>query len=80
MTDASSSPTIAVAVELTKVAEKPAPQLKDLIAAASQRDPLSTDIQGIKMLTDKYVPKPVKTAKAADMIILNGWLVSAGDL
>jgi len=75
LTDASSSPTIAVAAELTKVAEKPAPQLKDLIAEASQRDPLSTDIHGIKMLTDKDVPKHVKTAKAADMAILNGWLV-----
>lgn len=74
-TEASTSPTIEAAEELTRIAEKPAPQLKDLITEVSQRTPLVTDAQGIKILTDKDVPQKVKTTKAADMAILNGWLV-----
>lgn len=80
LTDASSSPSIAVAQELTKIAEKPALQLKDLIAEVSQRNPLATDVQGVKILADQDVPRKVEIAKAPDMTVLNGWLVRGNDV
>lgn len=79
-TEASTSPTIEAAQELTKMASKPALQLKDLIAEASQRHPLATDVQGVKVLADRDVPRKVDIAKAPDMTILNGWLVRGNDV
>lgn len=75
LTEASTSPSIEVAQELTEAAEAPALQLKDFIADVAQRDPLTTEAKGFKILTDKNIPQKAEVNKAPDMTILNGWLV-----
>src|SRR5690606_17735736 len=74
-TEASSSPSIAVAQELTEIAKDPAPQLKDLIANASERNPLPIDVQSAKVLADKDVPQQPTPLGIAEMVVSNGWLV-----
>ncbi|MCC2598889.1 DUF6298 domain-containing protein [Sphingobacterium sp. FBM7-1] len=74
-TEASSSPSIAVAQELTEIAKDPAPQLKDLIANASERNPLPIDVQSAKVLADKDVPQQPTPLRIAEMVVSNGWLV-----
>lgn len=79
-TEASTSPTIEQAFELTEAAKEPALQLKDFIAQAAQRSPLDTDAKGIKILAEKDIPRKTEVAKAADMTILNGWLVRGNEV
>lgn len=74
-TNASTSPTIQVAAELTKAALEPALQLKDFIEDVSNRAPLLTDVRGIRVLEDSDVPLLEEPKKAADMLVSNGWLV-----
>ncbi|MFD2537505.1 DUF6298 domain-containing protein [Sphingobacterium chuzhouense] len=80
LTDASSSPTIAVAQELTKIAYEPPVQLKDFIVQATQREPLDISAKGAKVLAEKDVPRHSEPAKAPDMVIQNGWLVRGNEV
>lgn len=75
LTDASSSPTVAVAGKLTKIAQEPPLQLKDFIAQATARQQLDVGTTGIKVLADKDIPTVKETEKAPDMTVQNGWLV-----
>src|SRR5690606_7837007 len=80
LTDASSSPTIAVAQKLTEIAKEPPLQLKDFISQAVQRQPLDIETKGVKLLAEKDIPKPKEIIKAPDMTILNGWLVRGNEV
>ena len=74
-TEASSSPTVEVAAELTKEAYQPRMQLKDWIATAAKRNPIPITYKGIKTIDEIGIPKPVVEAKAPALKIKNGWLV-----
>lgn len=79
-TEASSSPSVEVAQELTKIAYKPAALLSDLIAQANEREPLDLHTAGVKVLSDKDVPKEKAVSKAPDMLVQNGWLVRGNEV
>lgn len=79
-TEASTSPTIEEALELTKIAQTPAPELQDLIVRVSERQPLNIEVKGARVLTEKDVPQKKKLIKAADMRLLNGWLVRGDEV
>ncbi|WP_245893734.1 DUF6298 domain-containing protein [Sphingobacterium gobiense] len=79
-TEASTSPTIAEAQELTEMAKEPALQLKDLITNVSERQPLDIDVAGIRILTEKDVPQKKNVVKTPDMTIKNGWLVRGDEV
>ncbi len=73
-TEASSSPPVSVAMDLTKKAKKPAVLLRDWIDAASQRQQISTNAIGIKIFrTTKNIT--TVQGKASKISISNGWLV-----
>ena len=74
-TEASSSPTVGVAAELTKEAYQPRIQLKDWIAGASKRNPIPVDFKGIKTVDNIGIPKAVIVEEAPALQIKNGWLV-----
>ncbi|MBD1433228.1 pectate lyase [Sphingobacterium sp. DN00404] len=79
-TEASSSPSIEVAMELTEIAREPAALLTDLIAGANDRESLNVSTAGVKILTNKDVPKEKAVVKTADMTIRNGWLVRGDEV
>ncbi len=73
-TEASSSPPVSVAMDLTKKAKDPAVLLRDWIDAASQRQQISTNANGIKLFRRTKNITTVQ-GKASKMSISNGWLV-----
>ncbi|WP_235917353.1 DUF6298 domain-containing protein [Hymenobacter busanensis] len=74
-TEASSSPSVAVAQQLTAEAKQPAPQLIDWIRQAPQRQPISTSTAGAKNF-DQLKIKPAAPAPAqAPLRVQNGVLV-----
>ena len=87
-TEASSSPSVEVAVELTKLAEKPLVLLNEWIDAAAKRNPISTSYKAseILMLNDVELNKIVKAnakshrSMAAATTIKNGWLVRGSEI
>ena len=75
-TNASSSPSVEVAAELTAISAKPQPTLSAWIDAASKRQPISTNASGIKTIDQVGINKPVVILpKSPSMHIENGWLV-----
>ena len=75
LTDASSSPTVAVAQQLTEFAQDAPTQLKDFILQAAERERLDIDTKGVRFLSDKDVPQQRAVVKAPAMSIQKGWLV-----
>ncbi|MBS1653437.1 MAG: pectate lyase [Bacteroidetes bacterium] len=78
-TEASSSPTVEVAAELTKEAYKPRILLKDWIAQAAQKNPVSVRYSGVKTIDEIGIPKQAVIVQAPALQIKNGWLVR-GDM
>lgn len=74
-TEASSSPTITVANELTRIAKKPAMHLREFIEQVIGRYPLDTDGRGVKVLAAKDIPQAKEVPNAPDMMVSNGWLL-----
>jgi len=72
--EASSSPSAAVAAELTKNSVKPAFTLEDLIGQAKERQPIPVGAKGIKSIDDIGLSAVEKIVYAAPMQISNGWL------
>lgn len=78
-TEASSSPKVETAAELTFAAQKPAVLLKDWIAEAGSRTPVSVEARGARTIDQIGVRASVK--KATGMThIENGWLLSANEV
>lgn len=74
--EASSSPSVEVAVALTKKASTPAPLLSDWIGQASLRQPIPVQQQGIKTIDAiGYKPQVEGDGKTPAMQVRNGWLV-----
>jgi hypothetical protein len=73
-TEASSSPSIQQAYDLTKAAIKPAVQLKEWIDLASTRQPLS-DKSTAKTIDQIGYKKPAKEISSASVKVVNGKLV-----
>ncbi|PRY55584.1 hypothetical protein B0I27_101558 [Arcticibacter pallidicorallinus] len=77
-TEASSSPKVETAAALTAAAQKPAELLKDWIAQAGSRTPISIDA-GARTIDQIGVKQPVrKTAGVTH--IKNGWLLRADEV
>jgi hypothetical protein len=74
-TEASSSPSVETAMELTKQAAKPRKQLIEWISEASQRNAITTHTVGIKTIDAIEIKKMPTAAPAPAMKIQNGWLV-----
>jgi len=75
LSEASSSPAVDVAMELTKQATQQSLQLKDFIVQADARDQLREDAQGLKTVDQLPMVKKIAPAYAEAMSIDNGWLV-----
>lgn len=81
-TDASSSPSVETALELTKQAAKPRKQLKEWIDEAGKRNPINVEYQIEKVLSANEYQRLLKTAESkipplggGGAKIVNGWLV-----
>ncbi|MVN90067.1 DUF6298 domain-containing protein [Mucilaginibacter aquatilis] len=73
--EASSSPTVEVAMALTANSVKPAVTLGDWVNQASQRNPITIIAGGAKTIDQIGFKQPTTPALAAKMAINNGWLV-----
>ncbi|HQX41310.1 MAG TPA: DUF6298 domain-containing protein [Niabella sp.] len=79
--DASSSPKVEVAEALTKEAALPKMQMKEWIALASQRNPISTDSKSAIMCKPEKNGDPLETSnKNVELKIINGWLTKNGEV
>ncbi|WP_191968006.1 DUF6298 domain-containing protein [Rhizosphaericola mali] len=76
-TDASSSPSVAVAQALTAEAVKPKALLIDWIKDAAKHNAISTNASNVKVFNHIEKHEPLVTNH--DMKIKNGWFVSAND-
>ena len=74
-TNASSSPSVDVAAQLTRLAEKPFPTLSEWIDDASKRQTISVKSSGIKTIDEVIIEKVFIPARTEPMQIKNGWLV-----
>lgn len=74
-TNASSSPSIEVAQELTALSVSPAARLFDWIDEAAKRNPIPQETSGVKTIDQLGVKKVVPLTNAQPMRIVNGWLV-----
>lgn len=79
-TEASSSPSVETAMELTKQAAKPRKQLIEWISEASQRNAITINAVGIKTIDAIEIKKSPTTVLAPAMKIENGWLVRNGEV
>lgn len=77
-TDATSSPTVEVAAQLTKIAVDPFPLLLNFINDASKRQPISIDATGIKAIDEIALNKITQPSVAAALQLKSGWLVRGG--
>jgi hypothetical protein len=76
-TEASSSPSVEVAAELTKEAYHPRMELRDWIKNASTRNPVSLNKNNSKSIDEIGIPKPALITMAPALHVSNGWLVRA---
>ncbi len=74
-TDASSSPSVEVAQQLTAAAVAPAVTIADWIDGASKRNPISLNAAGAKSIDEIGVKGLARVAMASAMKVSNGWLV-----
>ena len=79
-TEASSSPPVSVAMDLTAKAVSPAPLLSDLIDDAGSRNLISTNGKGVKSIDQIGVKKLISPAKAEEFHVQNGLLVRGNTL
>lgn len=79
-TEASSSPSVDVAQQLTKEAAKPRMQLKEWIEEAGKRNPLTINAAGITIIDAIGIKKSIAPSLAPALKIENGWLVRNGEV
>jgi hypothetical protein len=79
-TEASSSPPIDVAQQLTKLALNPAMTLAEYIDQAYTRNPISTVATKLKSIDQLGVEKIKQPSFVAAMAVQNGWLVRGTEL
>lgn len=79
-TEASSSPKVEVAAELTAAAKKPAVLLKDWIAQAGTRNPIAIQAKAVKSIDQIGVKQTVKKQPAGLAHIENGWLLTGNEV
>ncbi len=79
-TDASSSPTVEVAAELTALAKKPRMQMDEWINQSVKRNPLPVSSSGIKTIDEIGVKKLTPPTLAPAMQITNGWVVRGNEI
>ena len=79
-TEASSSPSIEVAMELTKEALKPRKLLKEWIDEASKHNAISITKGEAKTIEEIGIKKPVAVTNAPITQIKNGWLVRGDEI
>ncbi|MDR2274142.1 MAG: DUF6298 domain-containing protein [Sphingobacterium sp.] len=75
LTEASSSPPVEVAMDLTKQAAQPALQLIDFIQQAEHRKPLNILAGKAKTIDQIGYKENIPQPKQPDMKIRNGWLI-----
>lgn len=78
-TEASSSPSVETALELTREAVKPRMQLKDWITQAGIRNKISTEAGEAKIMEQTEMPAPKRVAVSPVMVVKNG-LLQRGDV
>jgi hypothetical protein len=79
-TEASSSPSVEVAAELTKLARQPAKTLLQFINEASQRNPLPVDAANVKSIDEIGLNKIIPVVLAQPLQVKNGKLVRGNKL
>jgi Family of unknown function (DUF6298) len=78
--EASSSPSVAVAALLTAQAINPAPLLTDWIDLSARRTKIPTAATGVKTIDQVGVQKPTVIPFMAPMQVQNGWLVRGSSI
>jgi len=79
-TEASSSPSVEVAMELTREASKPRMQLKEWIDNAAKRNLISIATNNAKTIDEIGIKELPKPAYAPALQIKNGWLVRGDEI
>ena len=79
-TEASSSPSVETALELTKEASKPGKQLKEWIDESAKRNPISINSSSIKTIDEIGIKKPAVISNAPVLQIKNGWLARGDEI
>ncbi|MET0392622.1 MAG: DUF6298 domain-containing protein [Chitinophagaceae bacterium] len=79
-TEASSSPSVETALELTRQAGEPRMLLKQWIEEAAKQNPIAVSAGNAKTIDDIGVKKIIVPAKAPALAIRNGWLVRGNEL
>lgn len=74
-TEASSSPSVETARQLSREALTPRPLLSNWIDQAAKRNPVSTTTVGAILLDESTIPPPFVFRQAPVMQVKNGWLV-----
>ncbi len=75
-----SNPTPKQAADLIEASTKPAPQLSDFIAHASDRNPIPSEAGDAPQIENVPDTSPAPTATLHEISITNGWLVCDGKL
>lgn len=78
--EASSSPSVEVALQLTKEAARPRMQLKEWIETAAKRNAINTTINGVATIDAIGIKKVVIPVLAPALQIKNGWLVRGDEV
>ncbi|HEY0677033.1 MAG TPA: DUF6298 domain-containing protein, partial [Chitinophagaceae bacterium] len=79
-TEASSSPTVEQARELTNIARTPLKTLRDFISSAGERQHINITANGIRTIEEVGINKNITNVKAPQMQIQNAWLVRGNKL
>lgn len=79
-TEASSSPSVSVAMELTEKAKQPLLLLTQWIDEASKRQPIPTNAKGVKTIDQIGIEKIAPVKLVAPLQIKNGWLVRGNEV
>lgn len=77
-TEASSSPPVSVAMELTRLSTKPHRSMSDFIDSAAFRTPILVAAKGVKTIDQIGYKVPAKTVSGPPMLLSNGWLLRGG--
>ncbi len=80
LTEASSSPPVSVAMELTKQSINPMMELVDFITEANKRYTLNTTATKVKTIDQIDYKELIPPKKQADMRVVNGWLVRGDEV
>jgi hypothetical protein len=79
-TEASSSPSVETALELTRLASTPREQLKEWIDKAATRNPISGNANNVKTIDAIGVEKLMVAAKVPQLLIKNGWTTRGNEI